>query len=263
MKMSSVAPMQLHLHQILGENRPRFQWEMTPELAYGRHRGPAGIRSRQAAVAVVLLHDEAQGWAIPLTRRPTTLRHHGGQICFPGGRIEPGESAELAALREFEEELGVGLGAVSTCGRLPQQYVYASDNQVTPHVFVAKRPDVDWSPDPVEVDEVIEMPLSALTDEPVIEPISQNREIKTRQASGTRPLSPTRSASLHPPRGSVNGENGTRFQFHAPAYSFGNYRIWGATAVILNHLAQCLRTLSLRTDAVPSDAKMAGTSVRT
>lgn len=258
--------MQLRLQEALGESRPKFQWEMTPELAYGRHRGPAGIRSRQAAVAVVLLHDNERGWTIPLTRRPTTLRHHGGQICFPGGRIEPNESAEQAALREFEEELGVGLGPLQACGRLPQQYVYASDNEVTPFVFVAPRPDVPWSPDPVEVDEVLEMPLSALVDNPVIQPVSQNRELRAPITSGSpaTDLSHETSCGLtSPSEGEGVDKIASRFQFHAPAYSFSEYFIWGATAVILNHLAQCLLPLSNQADSSQSNAKMAATSIRT
>ena len=236
MTWSSIGTMQTRLLESLGENRLQFHWEMTPELAYGRHRGPARIGSRQAAVAVVLLHDDKHGWTIPLTRRPTTLRHHGGQICFPGGRIETDESAEQAALREFEEELGVGLGKLPPCGRLPKQYVYASDNEVTPLVFVVQRPKDQWSPDPVEVDEVIEMPLCTLIDRPVIESVAQNRNFRPPIASDAV----TPDSFVESPMSGYVSANAPRFQFMAPAYSFGEYRIWGATAVILHHLAQSL-----------------------
>src|SRR6056297_3397576 len=99
-----------------------LRWRMTPQLAYGRHRGPARLRSRQAAVAVCLMWRPTSGWIIPLTRRPDALRHHGGQICFPGGQIEPKESPRVAALREFEEELGLPAAVRHVCGELPKQY---------------------------------------------------------------------------------------------------------------------------------------------
>lgn len=212
---------------------------MTPELAYGRHRGPARLRSRQAAVAVVLIREPARGWLIPLTRRPTALRHHGGQICFPGGRIEAGETPQQAALREFEEELGVRPDIVATCGQLPNQYVYASDNKVTPVVFVAHPPGQMWSPDPAEVDEVLELPLSAIVRDRKIRRIDQSRLIwKTKRptpvdaaAAGVGSAKKTRIA---------RSDNIASLDFKAPAFLHQNWQIWGATAVILDQLAQCL-----------------------
>ena len=223
----------------LQTSQSTWSWGMTPELAYGRHRGPARLRSRQAAVAAVLVRDPLRGWQIPLTRRPTALRHHGGQICLPGGRIESGETPEQAALREFEEELGIRPNIVATCGQLPKQYVYASDNQVTPMVFVALPPDGAWSPDPVEVDEVLELHLSAITRDRTIRRIDQTRSIRQ-----SRPiLTPDAPRGLQ--RSATNANNSTlqtigSLRFRAPAFTHRDWQIWGATAVILDQLAQCL-----------------------
>ncbi|TWT92600.1 NUDIX hydrolase [Neorhodopirellula pilleata] len=216
-------------------------WGMAPELAYGRHRGPARIRSRQAAVAVVLTPDKAGDWIIPLTRRPTALRHHGGQICFPGGRIEAGETPQQAALREFEEELGVRPDIVAYCGQLPSQYVYASDNQVTPVIFVARQQGRTWSPDPSEVDEVLELPLSAIMRDRNIRRINQCRSIRKAKSMNSPASSCGRDDGSAGKITHFDAANVASLDFKAPAFMYQDWQIWGATAVILDQLAQCLR----------------------
>jgi 8-oxo-dGTP pyrophosphatase MutT (NUDIX family) len=198
----------------------RLDWNMTPELAYGRHRGPSKRNSRQAAVAVALFYDPDHGFLLPLTRRPNTLRHHGGQICFPGGRIELGETPVQAALREFEEELGLSPDLLKICGQLPKQYVYASDNEVTPVVCMLRKPESDWIPDPGEVDEVIHLPLAAILEDADVMTIWQQRAVRSA-------IQPQRELA--------------QVRFQVPAFTFRDQRIWGATAVILDQLAQCLR----------------------
>lgn len=196
-----------------------LQWNMIPQLAYGRHRGPARLNSRRAAVVVGLYLDPDAGWILPLTRRPRALRHHGGQICLPGGRIEAGETPTQAALREFEEELGVPAEVVEICGELPVQYVYASDNEVTPVVCVLRKPSVPWQPDPGEVDEVIDLPLRVPCQQTPVASIWYQRGVQ---------------AAADPAR------RVAQFRFRAPEFEYRSLRIWGATAVILDQLAQCL-----------------------
>ncbi len=199
--------------------RHGLQWNMTPPLAYGRHRGPARLNSRRAAVAVGLYLDPEAGWILPLTRRPRTLRHHGGQICFPGGRIEAGETPTQAALREFSEELGIPADVVEICGELPVQYVYASDNEVTPIVCVLRKPSGPWQPDPGEVDEVIHLPLQVPCQQSPVASIWYQRCVQAAADPETLVA---------------------HFRFRAPAFEYRSRRIWGATAVILDQLAQCL-----------------------
>ncbi|MEM6978279.1 MAG: CoA pyrophosphatase [Planctomycetota bacterium] len=193
---------------------------LSPQLAYGRHRGPVRVHTRRAAVAVGLYRDAQRGWLIPLTRRPTTLRHHGGQICFPGGQIETGESPRAAAIREFTEELGIQPDIIADVGSLPRHYVFASDNLIDPVVLLIRQPSGPWQPDPVEVDQVIELPLAAIFDDVVIQTIRQRRTF-------IAPQSPHATA----------GE----LTFDAPAYRVDGRVIWGATAMILRHLVQRLR----------------------
>ena len=185
-------------------------------LAYGRHRGPVPPGTRVAAVVIALYQDRPGHWIVPLTLRPQTLNHHGGQVSLPGGRIEPGEDAEAASLREFHEEMGIEAVVRHRCGQLSTQYVFASANLVHPVVTIIEPPDRPWVPDPVEVAEVIEMPLDLL-----------------HNASAR--ICTVRQVDLVGTAGVVGS-----IKMQAPAIQFDGHQIWGATALILDQLAQIL-----------------------
>ena len=190
---------------------------LAPTLAYGRHRGPAPQGVRRAAVAVVWLQHHDGSWWLPLTLRPHSLRHHGGQVCFPGGMIEPGETPAQAALREFEEELGVAPPSPLICGELEPVYVYSSDNLVFPVVFTAGVPQQPWKPDPIEVASILEMPLSMLLDQPPLSAQERSREIIR------------------------DGDCVGAFDFKSVAYPLGEHMIWGVTAMLLGKLAGMIK----------------------
>ncbi len=190
---------------------------VSPALSYGRHRGPAHTQSRLAAVAVTIYEQPDGTWTIPLTLRPSTLQHHGGQVCLPGGQVEPGENVLEAALREFEEELGVRPAVRHHCGELSSVYVYASDNWVHPVVVVIEPPREPWKPDPIEVEQVIALPLDVLWDDD-----SRTELVKRRGVQ-------------------VDGQQVDELTFRASAIEHQEYAIWGATALILDQLARILQ----------------------
>lgn len=192
---------------------------VAPGLSYGRHRGPARVTSRLAAVAIMLYQESNGEWTIPLTLRPASLQHHGGQVCLPGGHIEPDEDIYAAAIREFEEELGIPPKVTERCGQLSTQYVYASDNLVHPIVAIMEPPAEPWRPDPVEVEQVIALPLSALIDTECRTDLLKQRSVR------------------------VAGQEVGRLTFHATAFRYEDHLIWGATAMILDQLAQILRNM--------------------
>jgi 8-oxo-dGTP pyrophosphatase MutT (NUDIX family) len=185
--------------------------QLAPELAYGRHRGPAFATTRRAAVAISILKRNDGSFFVPLTTRPKSLKHHGGQVSLPGGKVEIGESDLQAAQREFHEELGVSIEHATHCGSLPPIYVYASDNLVSPIVLVGAAPQVSWEPDLLEVDRVIELPLEVLKSKRSLVRVTRKRAITT-------------------------GE----FKLRTPAIRYNEHRIWGATAMLLMELAELL-----------------------
>ena len=115
---------------------------------------------RAAAVAVVLLPDAEGEPCFLLTRRAAKLRAHGGQWALPGGRLDEGETAVEAALRELREELGVAMAGGQVAGLL-DDYATRSGYVITPVVAVSAAPAV-LAPDAREVASVHHVPLRAL-----------------------------------------------------------------------------------------------------
>ena len=104
---------------------------------------------RAAAVAVVITAENDEG-SVLLTRRASSLRAHSGQWALPGGRLDSGESAEEAALRELREEVNLELPKSSVLGLL-DDYSTRSGYRITPVVVWAGRDAQGLSPNPTEV----------------------------------------------------------------------------------------------------------------
>jgi mutator protein MutT len=119
----------------------------------------AGAR-RPAAVAVTLVAGDDGRACFLLTRRAAGLRAHARQWALPGGRIEPGESAEAAALRELDEEVGLAAGTEAVLGRL-DDYPTRSGFVITP-VVVWSDGAAELTPNADEVARVYRVPLEDL-----------------------------------------------------------------------------------------------------
>jgi mutator protein MutT len=115
---------------------------------------------RRAAVAQVLLYDEEGRACFLITRRAATLRKHTGQWALPGGRLDAGETAERAALRELQEEVGLTLDEGAVLGAL-DDYGTRSGFIITP-VVVWGGLVGELTPNPAEVAKIFRVPLDDL-----------------------------------------------------------------------------------------------------
>ena len=120
---------------------------------------PEGRAPTPAAVLVPLIDRDSTPQVL-LTRRSPNLSTHAGQIGFPGGRIELGESAENAAIREAGEEVGIRPESVRVAGRL-EPYLTVTGFLIEPFVAWID-PPYDFVLNPAEVNDIFEMPLARI-----------------------------------------------------------------------------------------------------
>lgn len=158
-----------------------------------------------AAVLIPLIQRE-EGPSVLLTRRTMTLRDHGGQIAFPGGRRDVTDADLIeTALRETEEEVAIARHQVQVLGQMVP-YVTRTGYTVTP-VIGSIRPPITPRPEPREVDEIFEVPLNFLLNR-------ANHQRHSRDVGGV-----------------------TRRFYAIP---FGSFYIWGATAGMIVNLTDIL-----------------------
>jgi 8-oxo-dGTP pyrophosphatase MutT (NUDIX family) len=184
----------------------RSDFDLNPEVKAAQ---VPGLDQRPAAVLCGLI-ERAEGLHVVLTMRAAHLNEHAGQIAFPGGKVDRQDASPLAAaLREANEEVGLGDDRVEIIGTL-DQYLTSTGFRVTPFVGVI---DPCWRPfpDPSEVEEVFETPLDFLMD-----PANRVRHHHDRW--------------------------GTRRHYYAMPW--GDYYIWGATAGMLKGMSDRLEVLA-------------------
>jgi 8-oxo-dGTP pyrophosphatase MutT (NUDIX family) len=160
--------------------------------------------ARPAAVLVPLYVDGGELWTV-LTRRTDELPAHRGQFAFPGGGREVGEEAWTAALRESEEELGIEPRTVMRLGELDEVDT-STGFRIVPCVGAIPAPGgagPQMRPNPLEIAEVLPLPLSAFADPQLVE----EREVRLD--------------------GVVR---------RIRVYHLGSRQIWGATARVLENL---------------------------
>ena len=131
---------------------PTSDFDLSPA-----HRPPPSTDLTPASVLIGLIEREEVGYSVLLTRRVDTLRRHAGQIAFPGGRIDSGEDAVAAALREANEEVLLAPESVEVAGTI-EPYRTVTGYIVTPVIGVIP-PDLPLKPHEHEVADLFEAPL--------------------------------------------------------------------------------------------------------
>ncbi|MFK7868176.1 MAG: CoA pyrophosphatase [Roseobacter sp.] len=183
-----------HLRAALGKpGRPSSDYDLNPETVL-----PEGRRLRPAGVLAPIIQKNGR-FHLLMTKRASGLKHHPGQIAFPGGKQDAGDAdVTAAALREAHEEIGLPPGQVEIFGTLPAHET-VTGFIVTPVIGFVKDP-FTMRPEPGEVEEVFAVPLDHALD-------ADKFVIEGRRWRGTK-----------------------RRYFAVP---YGPYYIWGATARML------------------------------
>lgn len=114
-------------------------------------------------------------FSILFTLRQDSIRH-GGQISFPGGRIDPGETSLQAAVRETYEEVGIPGTALTLLGPLTDLYMQHTHTLITPYIGIL-RSKVTFLPQETEVREILQIPMDALRDPQRL--LSQRRDLRS------------------------------------------------------------------------------------
>ena len=176
-----------------GQTRMMPDYRRDPDL-YAR----ASADCRRAAV-LLLLYPHHGELHMLLTVRPRHLPDHPGQVAFPGGARDGDETVAQTALREGQEEVGIDPDRVQVLGRLTRLYIPPSHFCVQTVVgYTPHRPA--WRPNPHEVAELVEVPISHFFD----------------------------AATWREERREVEGA-----LRRIPYFAVGAHKVWGATAIIL------------------------------
>ncbi len=157
-------------------------------------------KSTKKSAVLILIYPDENSIKIPFILRPAYDGMHGGQVAFPGGRMEKtDENLFRTALREAQEEVGIRIADVNLLGSLTELYIPISNYLVLPVIgWMDKKPD--FYPDPIEVDSIFEINYST-----IINPNIIKEEILIVR--------------------------GTEIQ--APIFDVGEHKIWGATAMMI------------------------------
>ena len=175
-----------------------------------RYRNKIEAKGCIPAAVLILLYEKDGIPYLLLTKRTQKVADHKGQISFPGGvRDEKDESLEVTALREAAEEVGIDINKVEILGLLDDFLTVSTNYVITPVVGISSSP-LQFSINPEEVEEIIEIPLSFFQD-----------SLKTK--------------SRFPDKNTIDDVY--------PSYRYGEHLIWGATAKILEQFLDIIQLI--------------------
>lgn len=194
------------LEQPLPGKSAQMSMMVTPKLPFPKiNFDKKGI----PAAVLILLFPKNNDWYFYLTKRTDTVDHHKGQISFPGGVVENGESLENAALRETWEEIGVKEDKIQLIGALSSFYIPVSGFEMFPYIgWIKEEPKIIIHEK--EVDRIISVSL------------------KNFMSDSTQK---TKKDTLR------------RFPVNIPYFDLDNETVWGATSMILAEFKAILKAI--------------------
>ncbi len=183
------------------------QLKLEPSTRRSYDLDPKHLRPKLSSV-LILFFPEGDKTKLTLIQRPEYDGVHGGQIAFPGGKMEEIDNSLMdTALRESFEEIGVEPDKIKIIGKLSQLYIPPSNFLVEPFVgYTDIKPD--FCADPAEVSEILFIDLNELLNESSF----QHKEINIRN-----------------------------FRTKVPCYFINERIIWGATSMILSELLEVIK----------------------
>lgn len=182
--------------------------ELTELLLTAEAAEEIDVPGRTAAAVLVPLYVEGGELHAVFTKRRAELRRHAGEISFPGGRRDAGDdSLATTALREAEEEIGLGRERVELAGALPPTPTLVTSYRIHPFVGLIE-PGHAWIPQPSEVESVLELSLPAL---------AEGHAMKRLVGKGV--------------------------PFKTVTFTVGEHLVWGATARIVESLLERVEPL--------------------
>lgn len=183
------------------------QFRMSPPVRRKGSFTDTEQRDPRRGGVMLLLYPDGEHWYFPLIRRPDYPGVHGGQVSFPGGKLEQGENALDAALRETEEEIGVPVQTIQVLGPMSRLYIPPSNFLVSPFVGLLEEKPV-FVPEPLEVEDIIHARVDHLL------------ETELRKTT------------------SITAGGG--YKITAPYFDLEGHIVWGATAMMLSEFAVLL-----------------------
>jgi 8-oxo-dGTP pyrophosphatase MutT (NUDIX family) len=165
------------------------------------HFQPPKDKELRKSAILILFGEATEGLDLTFIQRSTSLRHHPGQVAFPGGMMDETDSDEVAtALREAQEEIALQADSIKVLCMLPNLFVPVSQFEVTPVLAHWHSPHEVFPNDLSEVERVERIPISELVD--------PNNRVNVRHSSG----------------------------FVGPAFNVRDFVIWGFTGGLLDRL---------------------------